>query len=334
MLKCPPDRYGGLELICWNLACGLTKLGHKVGVFAPSGSKVSPNGFLVEFGEAVGKVHSDWLGAERSAYEVYKDMLADFDVVCGHNWFGMEYLAKAKNRELKVCHVHHGGLNMKYWGRSKAPFKLNLIAISKWMQKVYRSQGFESRVCYNGINLDDYPFSENHGDRLLFVGRIDKFKQPDMAIRVAKKLSVGLDIVGGTFVQDPAYLEKIRGMCDGEQIRFYPDASHKKKVELLQSCKALLFTSKMGEPFGLCPIEAFACGAPVISTIDGATPETIKHGEVGFLCKSEEEMVDAVGRVDSVDSEKCREWAENFSLEKMTESYLERFNEILSGDEW
>ena len=334
MLPTPPPNYGGLELVAYNGAYGFAELGHKVVLFATEGSTIPPKGFLVETGPAVNVVHADWLKAEQEHHARIQHMLGDFDIIWGNNWFGLEYLSKLRNPNLKVCHTHHGGLNMEWWGRSHPPFKLNLISISKWMQSVYRQQSFESRVCYNGINLDLYPYNQIHGKRLLFIGRIDTFKQPDLAIRVAKKIGLGLDIIGGTFVQDNTYLENIKSMCDGKQIKFYPDVTHEFKVKMLRKCKAVLFTSKMGEPFGLVPIEAFACGAPVLSTVDGATPETIKDGEVGFLCRTEEDMVLRVKDLDMIKPEKCREWAKNFSHVKMCEQYLTRFKEILNGDEW
>jgi len=337
MLTSPPQNYGGLELISYNIAVGLAELGHKVVLFATNGSKVPPKGFLIEFGEPKSKVHCDWLEAERDAFNKVKDMFVDFDIILGSNWFGMEYAFKSSYPSSHVCHCHHGHLNMDWWGKSKAPFKLNLIAISKWMQKVYESQGFPSRVCYNGVNLDDYPMGKKakRGDRLLWIGRIDSFKRPDFAIRVAQKANLGLDIVGGTFVQDPAYLEQIKSMCDGKKINFIPDAPHEVKLKLLQTCKAVLFTSKMGEPFGLVPIESNACGVSVLSTIDGATPETVKNGETGFLCANEEEMVENLKHVDLISAKKCRAWVEeNFSVQTMSKAYLERFKEILTGDDW
>lgn len=347
---CPPQAYGGAELVNYNLACGLAEQGHKVILYAPDESRIPPKGFLFMTGKATRSVNVNWLEEERKMFNKCKHTFCDLDIVLGSNWFGMEYKAKAKNNDLKVCHVHHGHLNLRWWKRSPPPFKLNFIAISKWMQKVYRSQGFESRVCYNGIDLDRYPFSEDHGDRLLFVGRIDRFKQPHVAIEVAKKLDMGLDVVGGTFVQDPEYLEDVRRMCDGEQIRFYPDAPHEKKVELMQNAKALLFPSKMGEPFGLVACEAMACGCPAVALNDGAISEVVMEGgvvcdvydttftEKGPVVKVKgdpvEAMVEAVEKVDSVKPEDCRKNAERFSRNVMARSYLELYKSILEGKEW
>lgn len=330
----PPPRYSGLEQIVWDNACALTELGHKVVVFAP-GNKNPPKGFLYRTGEPINKVEVNWLEAERKMWEVYDPLLKDFDITCGNNWFGWEYASKARNLSLKVCHVHHGGLNLGWWGRSKPPFKLNLIAISDWMVKVYASQGFATRRIYNGIDLEKYPFKKEKGDRLLFVGRFSTFKQPHAAIEAARKLDMHIDLVGGTFVDSPEYLERIKNLCDGHRVRMYPDAPHEVKLELMQNAKCLLFPSKMGEPWGLVAAEAMSCGTPVVALRDGAIPEVVEDGVTGYVCDTTEQMVKAVKRVDSIRPEACRRRVEeNFSRETMATLYSRCYTDILSGKEW
>ena len=44
---------------------------------------------------------------------------------------------------------------------------------------------------------------------------------PDMkkAIEVAKELNMPIDLVGGSFVDDPNYLEQIKNICDGDKVK-------------------------------------------------------------------------------------------------------------------
>ena len=332
----PPHAYGGLELVVRDLAYVLAKYGHQVTVFAPDGSYVE--GCEMAFlGPPLERVDANWMEAERKAAHKFTDRLMDsgFDMIHGHNWFGFEYSIKARRPELKVCHTHHGGLNIDWWAGTKPPWPLNLIGVSAWMQKVYVSQGFKACAVYNGIALEDYPLKAEKGERLLFVGRLDSFKRPHIAIDIAKRTGLGLDIVGGSFVHDVAYMEQIKKDCDGKQIKLYLDAPHEKKVELYQNAKAVIFPSKLGEPFGLIVPEANACGTPVIASPDGAIPETLKDGVTGFICNTIDKMVEAVSKVDQIKPEVCRARVEmQFTREKMAANYLEVYNKIITGEEW
>jgi glycosyltransferase involved in cell wall biosynthesis len=374
-LKTPPDFYGGLELVVADLASALARLGNDVTVFAADGSKVQ-DCRVVEFGPPAWETSVPTNGfsgfeEERRAYHVYKNMLEEFDLVHGHTWYGFEYITKIKSRKLKVCHTHHSNIFFKQFGwdlraflRSgdygpflkdffvtARVFDLNLIAISKWMAQVYEAQGFRSRWVHNGINLERYRFQEKKGDRLLFVGRIERKKQPHLSIQVAKRLNMGLDVVGSTIDADqPLYVEAIRKMCDGKQIRFYPDATQELKIRLMQNAKCLLFTSAWGEPFGLVPLEVMACGTPVVALNDGAIDEFVQEG--GIICDvlkkkitSKDRIITikhdpidalafAVKQIDPITPQYCLANAEKFSKEHMAECYLRLYNEILAGDKW
>jgi glycosyltransferase involved in cell wall biosynthesis len=191
-----------------------------------------------------------------------------------------------------------------------------------------------SEFVYNGIEIEKYPFQANKGDRLLYVGRFDRFKQPHVAIEIAKRLEMGLDLVGGTFVNDRAYLEQIKQACDGKQITFNPDVSQETKINFMKNAKCLLFPSAMGEPFGLVMIENLCVGTPVIALKDGAIPELMEEGKVGWSCNNQEEMINAIMNVQKISPSNCRKHAEKFSRENMALEYEKLYRRILSGDEW
>ena len=336
----PPTGYSGLEQIVWNLANALDALGHYVTIVAPEGSKAAKHGDLITTGPQQTEVHVDWLQKEREAFEYYKDLIThkDFDIVHSHEWLGFSYILKVNDPEIKLIHTHHGAYN---WNSPPPVGKPNLIAISKWMQtytKMYFKQlGYEvdCKYCYNGIAIEDYPFKKEKGDRLLFVGRLDAFKRPLVAIDVAKKLNMGLDIVGGSFVDDVNYMNQVKRACDGKQIKLHLDAAHEKKVELYQNAKCTLFVGKMGEPFGLIVPESNATGTPVIATPDGAIPEVLADGETGFLCNTIDEMCEAVKRIGEIKPEDCRKRVEeNFTKEIMAKNYEKVYKDVIQNKEW
>ena len=85
------------------------------------------------------------------------------------------------------------------------------------------------------------------------------------------------------------------------------------------------------EPFGLVMIEALACGTPVLATPRGAAPEIVDHGLTGFL-GTEDELVDAAGRLGQLDRAACRAAvAERFSTARMVDEHLDLFARILAA---
>lgn len=345
----PPSSYGGLEMVVWDLACGLDELGHEVTIFGPQGSSCPPHGHLVEICESNNTVNVDWFKLEKQNYEVYKDLIDDkkFDVIHDNTWFAFPYLLKQKYPQLKILHLHHGGFN---WD-SIPPFgKPNLVAISQFMQnytiQYFKQKGYNVGCSFvrNGINLERYPFDPNivKTQNLLFVGRYSSFKHPDWAIEVAKKTDHEIDLIGGSFVDSVDYLNHIGLMCDSidagvGKIRMWKDVSHDFKIKKMQEAKTILIPSKMGEPLNLVSIEGQACGTCMIALADGGLPETIVNGKTGFICNNIDEMVDIIkkNKVDTIKSEDCRKHIEsNFSRLVMAKGYEKLYYKILKGEEW
>jgi len=317
ILKTPPSSYGGLEVVVYWLGKELVKAGHEVTLIAAKGSYLE-GAEVIETVQPPERVHVNWLELERKAYEVYKDMLKEFDVVHDHSWFGFPYMCK----DALVVHTHHGHLT---W-RSKPPReKPNLVAISEFHKMCCEERLFGTtwKVAYNGIDISLYKYRKDKEDYYLFLSRIARVKMPHLAIRVAKKAGVKLIVAGGFFVEDMEYVRLIKDMCDGGQIIWRGEVSHEEKIELLAGAKALIFTPSplFMEPFGLVPVEAMASGTPVISLISGATPEVINDGFSGFLCRSEDEMISKIHMVSEIKPENCRMWAEKFSSHNMMKRY-------------
>lgn len=340
--KVPPDSYGGLEQVVYDLAIGLDELGHQITIFGPEGSKATPHGELIVTGPSINTVGVNWLESEKQNYERYKHYITpeNFDIIHDHSWFCCPYLSKMNNPKLKVLHTNHGGYS---WEDLPAISHPNLVAISKFIQQytiqyfAQRGYNTQCRFVYNGVNLERYTFdpSIKRTDRLLYIGRFSSFKRPDMAIRVAKKANIPIDLIGGTFVDDQDYLHQIESMCDGKDIAIFKDSSHEFKIRKLQEAKALVIPSKMGEPFGLTCVEGMSCGTPLITTRDGAIPEIVVDGVTGFLCNDEQDMIEAIKNIDKIDPFKCRKHVEdNFSRLKMAEQYLKLYRSIIDGDEW
>ena len=334
VLLTPPRRYGGAEWVIYDLGAALVELGHDVTLIAPKQSHI-PGAKLMETVVSPESVDGDWVALEVEAGKHYLDKLGEFEIINDHSWFGVPYLAKGKKQDIKICHTHHGHID---WDPKRLPSdvkNLNLIAISKFMSDLQIQRGFGSRYVYNGIDLGKYEYSDKtREERLLYVGRISTYKQPDVAINIAEKTGIPVDIVGGSFVDSKTYLDEIKRRCDNSNglATLHLDVSNEVKINFMQRAKALLVPSAMGEPFGLISVESMACGTPVIALRDGAIPEVV--AEYGYLCKNEDDMVKCAKYERLTAPKKCRARAEFFSRENMAKNYLKLYTEVIEGPGW
>ena len=122
------------------------------------------------------------------------------------------------------------------------------------------------------------------------------------------------------------------GACpvrQGVALRFVGEADFAGKTEYLKKAKCLLFPILWEEPFGLVMVEALACGTPVAAFRRGSVPEIIQDGDSGFIVDNVDEMVEAVGKTETISAEKCRESVEKrFSVERMVDEYESAFEKI------
>ena len=96
-------------------------------------------------------------------------------------------------------------------------------------------------------------------------------------------------------------------------------------TEMYQNCRALVLASN--EDFGITPIEAMACGKPVIALGQGGYLETVIEGETGtfFPEQTEESLIEALHRFDtmSFDAKRIRRRAEEFSIKSFEKAMAE-----------
>lgn len=328
--------YSGLEHLAWQTARGLAKLGHSVTLVAPDDS-VCP-------GVSILPVGPEQRVDERTAFWKYQGSLGQFDVIIDHSWAKWSYTAKMGWLEVPVLGVCHAPINTMY--QTLPPIdKPCFVCISGDQASHFQALfGREARVCYNGVDLDFYkPLNVPRSDRFLFLARFSSIKGADIAIEACKEANVGLDLVGDTTItNEPEFLARIQKMADGKQIRFVGPATRGECVYWFSQAHALLHPNqRFREPFGLAPVEAMACGCPVIAWDYGAMRETVEHGKTGWLPRSLEEYITWVSSFalgekglilwKPVDRKECRERAEHFSVEKMVCKYEELCVEALDG---
>lgn len=326
--------YGGLEHIAWLCADGLAKKGHDVTLIAPEGSRLD-NGSVITTGPP-----GQW--NERMGYNNYVNELHKFDAIVDHSWQKHSYLAKMQGRtKAPVLGVLHAPCNTMY--QSLPPVeKPCFVCISQDQASHFEAlHNRPAKVCYNGIDLDYYKsMSIPRTDRFLFLARFSSVKGPDIAIEACRQAGVGLDLVGDTSItQEPEFFQKCQSMCDGKQIRMVGPAKRGECVWWYSQAFAFVHPNqRFKEPFGLAPVEAMACGLPVICWDNGAMRETVRHGETGFLVKSLGQMIvyikvllDKTEHGMKVMRENCQDWSKQFSVENMVDRYNQLCHEAIEG---
>ncbi|MEU6580130.1 glycosyltransferase [Nocardia sp. NPDC046763] len=110
-------------------------------------------------------------------------------------------------------------------------------------------------------------------DFFLFAGRLVPYKRPDLAIRAAREAGVRLVILG-----DGRYRRQLEALA-GPETTFLGAASDDVLQDMYRRCRALLMPGV--EDFGIVPVEAMACGAPVLAVGEGGALDTVVPGISG-----------------------------------------------------
>jgi glycosyltransferase involved in cell wall biosynthesis len=115
----------------------------------------------------------------------------------------------------------------------------------------------------------------NVGPRTGFVviSRLIPYKRVDLAVRACTELKLPLTVIG-----DGSEMRQLRAMA-GPTVRFTGRLTDEQVGQALAEARALVFTAE--EDFGLAPLEAMACGTPVIAYRKGGATETVIEGKTG-----------------------------------------------------
>jgi len=331
----PPKKYGGTELIIYNIIQGLLKRGHQVHLIA-SGDSQTKATLLPTFPKALRTYPEAQDMKTRDSLKFIGvgktlEYLKNIDADIIHNHLGWRLLPFSPIIKIPIVTTLHGPLHIDYQKLVYGKFKKNnYVSISKNQREPFPNLNYISTV-YNGIDTDIFPFNEKPKNYLAFLGRMSPEKGPIEAIKIAKKVKMKLIMAAKIDIVDKKYFaEQVKPLIDGKQIKFIGEVNHKEKVKLLKNAKLLIAPIQWREPFGLFLIEPMACGTPVIVFDRGSAREVVKDKKTGFIVKNVNEAVAAIKKIDQIDRKECRKHVEeNFSIEKMVDGYEKVYYEIL-----
>lgn len=335
----PPPGYGGIEAVVSLLSDGLVARGHAVTLFAAPGSR------------AAAEVHSPLEDAhpesiEHALYEV--DHVArtfaavDEAAACGepfdvvHDHCGFSALAMADRLSTPLVHTLHGPFTPETSAfYSHHGSKGWIVAISNTQLEQGPAGMRVAGVVPNPIDVQAWPAPEPKSDYLLWIGRMTEDKGPDRAIAAARRAGRPLILAGPVQPgKERFFKDKVEPHIDDDSVHYVGEVGGEDKRKLFAEAAALLMPIEWPEPFGMVMVEAMICGTPVISFPRGAAVELVREGETGFLVENEDEMADAVRRLDEIDAEACREdTIARYNVDRVAGAYEDAYRLVIEGEQ-
>jgi len=336
-LPTPPIGYwGGAESVVWDLSVALGESGHNVTLVARPGSKAPPNGSLIAtFKDKSEPPNSPetWGVIERH-YHYYMRLIDQFDGIIHDHTLG-KLAWRLNSRVLQTPHFCQDPRAMGYKNITAASH-----AQAKWLIQHCPSHR-NIPIVHHGIDARRFNFNSIRDNFYLFFSVMARYKGAEKALQLAKETKCPIVFAG----RDGDMTDRIKN-SGLPNVRYLGEVSDIQRANLFSWAKALIFpTGAWGdadppdwlEIFGLVQLEALASGCPVIVSNNGACPEIIEDGKVGFVCPSYEELKYIIenNEVEKIHPVDCRKHVEEkFSAQLMCKSYLYLYNKILNGEVW
>jgi glycosyltransferase involved in cell wall biosynthesis len=263
--------------------------------------------------------------------------LAAYDVVISSSWAVAKGIKKNQNQ----LHVsYYQARNMKYiWEEEKLYFKgskkyikpfiidylrnfdikssknadyiiTNSSFVQKWVQKRYSR---ESKIIYPPVATEKFTLCEEKEDYYLTAARFAPYKKIKLIVEAFNQMPHKRLILIG----DGEEYAEIKALAKSN-INLLGYKNTQELVPYMQKAKAFVYAAI--EDFGIVPIEAMACGTPVIALNKGGTAETVIDGVNGlhFENQTTEEIIEAIQYFEkcSFNAREISQYAQSFSTQR------------------
>ena len=190
-----------------------------------------------------------------------------------------EYFNKKNFSVLKQLGINLFLPYLRFWDYYSSKRLRKVAVISKFagsrVRKYYKMD--YDRIINPPVDIENAVYSEILGDYCVAMAPFEPNKYGDVIIDAAKYSGFKLKLIG-----DGSMKKKLEKSAKGfRNIEFLGRVSEKEKFKILS--RALGFITMGTEDFGIAPVEAQACGIPVIGYNEGGIKETVIDDKTGIL---------------------------------------------------
>ena len=179
--------------------------------------------------------------------------------------------------------------------KKNASFAKHILTSSYFSREsILRSYGLNSFVSYLGVDTELFkPLGIPKEDFVLSVGRLIPRKGFDFIVSslgtIDAEIRPRLIVVSDE--ADIHFKNSLEQLAEriGVELRIESLIADDELVSLYNKAKLVLYAPYL-EPFGLVPLEAMACGTPVVAVKEGGIRESVMHDKTGILTQRDENM--------------------------------------------
>ena len=196
-------------------------------------------------------------------------------------------------------------------------FAANSAYVARRIMKVYRR---ESEVIFPPVAIESFPLEERKENFYLTASRMVPYKKIDLIAEAFSRMPEKKLIIIG----DGPEMDRVRAKA-GSNVELLGYRDNETLRSHLQRAKAFVFVAE--EDFGIVPVEAQACGTPVIAFGRGGVAETVIPGKTGILFyeQSAESVAGAVRLFEAgtFSPAEIRQQAQKFSAEVFRQRFAD-----------
>ncbi|WP_413732407.1 glycosyltransferase family 4 protein [Sodalis sp. RH20] len=245
-----------------------------------------------------------------------------------------QYLKESKlEKGLKSCLARWILHRIRLWDYRTAAGVDYFIANSKYIaRRIHKVYNKKADVIYPNVAVNDFESINEKENYYFTASRMVPYKKIDLIVRAFNKMPDKALVVIG---EGPQYEMVKKVAAKNITLLGYQDFEILK--EKMSHAKAFVFAAE--EDFGIIPVEAQACGTPVIAFGRGGALETVipvgREDPTGIFFdeQTEDSIIDAVNRFEivrpEITSEACRKNANRFSDER----FINEFKDFVE-DKW